>query len=886
MIVRAYRWVLRAYPKAFRDRFGEAMCAALVTDARAVRQHGRLRLSWFYLASFAQALAFGAFERFGIRSRHETYSRGRALSWATVDLTELRYLVRSLRSRGWSALATIALLSVAMALATVAFSLADSYLFNRSPYPDAHRLVELRGKNASGVCCYPIPADVVGSWRTQTDLLSAVHAYQMAPIMLSTNGVRSAMWTAAVTPGMLELLGAQTRWGRLLREDDVRPGATVAVVLSEDEARKRFGSPEDAIGKQVVGAPEPMTVVGIVTAAFKFIEPGISAWRATSIAAVGDSGSTNPYGQRNFAIAQAAPGVRTDGLNDRLQERLSSASGDYRSTTSWPIDPPLTLKSADAFVIGLVGAAWCLLLSAWTAVGGIEVAGTASRLRRLAIQLSLGAGRARLAIATSAEILFVFIVALAGAVVLSKLGFALVSANGTVMGLANFGSLRNIVDFDSRALIFLTAISAVCWLGTLFPVVMLSRRTDPIRVIGASNRALTGRAESMMRRGLTVVQVGLAVALMSFAALCIRTYVRLDTLDKGFDPRDLAFASWQSGTEGLTASDEAEAVLARLAARPDVESAAITGQDPFAMRHGMPFDVQFEGRPPGAWGARNFRTNQVRPGYFATMRLPILKGRDFDVTDPEEVVIVSEAFARRFSADSEIVGARVRLAEGQAWRTVLGVVSTVRHSGDGIASKTPQEYEVYLPFSRASASSRSASIVVRLRSHDANRNAKQVIRESIREVDSKALLSRLELMTDVFARQIATQRSMMHIATVFGVLSLVVAIAGLYAVMSALVTSRTREIGIRVALGATLQDVRGLVFGASLRLIALGAVLGACAAMVGAKYVSSVFYGVTIADPVTHISVAVILGVTAIVATWHPTRRASRIDPAITLRTE
>ena len=141
-------------------------------------------------------------------------------------------------------------------------------------------------------------------------------------------------------------------------------------------------------------------------------------------------------------------------------------------------------------------------------------------------------------------------------------------------------------------------------------------------------------------------------------------------------------------------------------------------------------------------------------------------------------------------------------------------------------------------------------------------------------------------MDDVFRRQIATQRSMMSIATIYGFLSLLVAMAGLYAVMASLVTARTREIGIRVALGATSLDVRRLVFGSSLRLIAAGAVLGVVAAILGAKYVSSLFYGVTIADPVTHLSVAALLTLTALVATWQPTRRAARIDPAITLRDE
>jgi predicted permease len=869
VIARVYRWLLRAYPRGFRRQFGEAMHAEFLADARASRDYGLPSALWFYAVSFAQALGFGALERFKL---------------ATIGVAELRYVFRSLRSRRWTALATITLLSVAMALATVAFSLADSYLFNRAPYPNAGRLVELRGKNANGVCCYPIPADVIGGWRTQTDLLSEVHVYQTGPVRLSINGVQSALWVSPVTPGMLEMLGARARWGRLLREDDVNAGATIAIVLGEEEARKQFGTAEDAIGKAIAGAPQPMTVVGVVPAAFRFIEPGIKAWRATSISAVGLSGATNSYGLRNFAIARMAPGLRAGDLNSRLAERLTSNSTaiDYRLTTSWPLDPPLTLKSADAFVMGLVGAAWCLLLAAWAAVGGIEVAGTSARLRRVAIQLSLGASRARLAIGASVEILLVYLAAITGAIVLSQVGLSLLSANGTVLGLSNFGSLRNIVDFDSRAVLFLAGISLISWLGTLVPVLLVSRRADPIRIIGKSSRSFAGGADSVMRRGLTVVQVGLAVALMSFAALCIRTYVRLDTLDKGFDPENLVVAKWQSGTKGMTANDEAEAVMARLSALREVESVALAGQDPFDMRHGMPFAVEFEGRPQGSWGYRNFRTNHVQPGYFATMRLPILRGRDFQATDSDDTVIVSEAFARKFSPDSEIVGARVRLVEGESWRLVLGVVANVRHSGDGIASRRPQEFEVYEPFTSTIAADRAANLIVRFRSP----NAKQVIREFIRDVDPKAFVFRLDLMTEIFGRQIAAQRSMMHIATVFGVLSLVVAIAGLFAVMSALVTARTREIGIRVALGATLKDVRALVFGASLRLIAAGAVIGVAVAIAGAKYVSSVFYGVTIADPITHLSVAALLGMTAVIATWQPTRRAARIDPAITLRDE
>jgi putative ABC transport system permease protein len=857
MRARLYRLLLRAYPPAFRDRFGDAMVQAFLQDERFARSRGWTRWVGFWAIGVILAIWFGLLERLRIRPRNDVR--------LVLDFGELGRSFRALRARKWSALASASLLSIALALATIAFALADSYLFHRLPYPDADRIVELRGTRPSGECCYPLSVETVAVLRGEPDAFSAVHAYLAEPIALSSNGSTSYLWIDRVTPGLLEMMGARPRWGRLFTEADARADAPAVVVLAEDLARKQFGDPHRAIGAMIAGAPEPLIVVGVVAQAFTGPTTTTRAWRASSLTAIGPMGAVGQNGARNFALAL----------------RPAGATRATAGVVTYPLEPALSLKTADAFVMGLVGAAWCLLLAAWAAVAGIEVSGAMTRLRRQAIQLALGASRGRLALGVSVELLSVCVVALGIAVWLSQAGLALLKANYADIGLRGFTSLRNIVDLDARALTFMAIVAFAFWLATLIPVLMLTRQTRPLRFLSQARSTAGGRA-STVRQALTVAQVGLSVALLSFAVLCIRTYVSLETLDKGFDPHNLAFAIWNPAIKGASARVEVDAVIERLRARPDVERVVRSAQDPFRMRHGMPFAVEIEGRSRGAWGQPNLRTNLVQSGYFETMKLPIIRGRPFDSGEPETSVIVSQAFAQKFSPDAEILGARVRLGADEPWRQVVGVVPRVRHQADGIASKDQQEYEVYRPLTPAATDAlRVAYMVVRLHAP----NPRAVIQEAIRDVDPKAN-SRVEVMDDVFARQIAAQRSMMSIATIYGTLSLFVAMAGLYAVMSSLVTARTREIGIRVALGGTVRDVRRLVFGSSLRLIAAGAIGGIVASMAGAKYVSSLFYGVTITDPVTHVSVAALLVLAALVATWHPTRRAARIDPAITLRAE
>ena len=464
MSARLYSLLLRAYPASFRARFGDAMAVAFLQDERLARTRGWMRWVAFWTTAFVQAVWFGMLKRLNIRPRSEGRLARRRGGHRLLpfDFGELRLALRSLRARRWSALASVSLLSIALALATIAFSLADSYLFHRLPYPNADRLVELRGVNRTGTCCYPLAVETVAAWRSQPDVFAAVHANLAGPIAISTGGSTSYLWIDRVTPGLLEMLGARARWGRLFTEADVRADAPAVVVLSEELARKQFGEPYRAIGAMVAGAPEPLTVVGVVPSDFTGPTTTTRAWRASTMAAIGPMGVNGPYGIRSFPLALLPLGTTTASLNQFLRERSAGVE-------AYPLEPALSLKTADAFVLGLVSAAWCLLLAAWAAVAGIEVSGIAVRLRRQAIQLALGASRVRLAFGLSLEMLAVFVLAIGVAVWLSHVGLAILTANSVQIGLQGLTSLRNVVDFDSRAITFMVVVAAVSWVAALPP---------------------------------------------------------------------------------------------------------------------------------------------------------------------------------------------------------------------------------------------------------------------------------------------------------------------------------------------------------------------------------------------------------------------------------
>jgi putative ABC transport system permease protein len=858
------------------------MTRAFLADEEAARSRGVLSWIGFWLVSAAQAAWFGCLARVGHRATVIGASAPRLTGrWWELEAGDVSRALKAIRARRWQAVASVALLTSGLAVATMAFSLADSMVFHRLPYPQAHRLVEFRGARAAGGGSRVLPPEVAREWRKHSDLFSAVHAYDESAIELVSEGRPAYLWTATITPGLLEMLGARPLWGRTLVETDALSGAESVVVISEDLARRRFGESRDAIGKVMPAVAGPMTVVGIMPGEFMFPRSAIRAWRAGAFAAIGAGSSS----QRIRTLAQMAPGLSIDQLNRQLTERSPVIS--QIAPSPWPyitqatpgIAEILSDRRDSTFVLSLTGVAWALLLAAWAAVAGIELAGAATRSRRYAIQLALGATRARLAAGLCAEAIVLFSISTLAAALVSRAGVSVLSANLAEIGV-NGSFLTNAVDLDVRALLFLSSASVILWLAALVPVLTLAGRSQPIEVLRRDPRAGAIGRVSLLRRGFSVFHVALAVALLVFAMLCVRTYTSLAGIDKGFDPRNVAIAVWSVRTPRPSLAAEADALAERLRARPEIEGVVRNGQDPFSMQGGMPVVVEIDGRPRPASGI-NLRVNRVRPEYFELMRLPLSRGRLFRHDESPDSVIVSDSFVERFSPAAEILGTRVRLDASGRWRHVVGVVPRVRHQDDGLVSTRPREHEIYEPIANEPESISVAFLLIRFRAADPRR----LIEEAVRAADPRAAY-RVDLLDEMFSRQLTRQRSMMQIASVFGGLALMIAMAGIYAVMASMVTARTREIGIRVALGATGRDIRDLVLGSTLRLVIVGVALGLLGVVAGARLVSSLFYGVTARDPLTYAVVAALLATTALVATSRPLRRARRVDPALTLREE
>jgi hypothetical protein len=373
--------------------------------------------------------------------------------------------------------------------------------------------------------------------------------------------------------------------------------------------------------------------------------------------------------------------------------------------------------------------------------------------------------------------------------------------------------------------------------------------------------------------------VALAVMLVAFAILSTRTYQSLARIDKGFDTSGVAVVVWAPRTARATLGAEADQLVDRLRGRPEIEAISRSTQDPFSPGGAMPVAFQIDGRPSPERQTIILPIG-VPPEYFSTMRLPMVSGRLFAANESPTSVIVSDAFSRRFWPDGQVVGSRFRLDAKEPWREVVGVVPHVRHSQDGIGTPYPAAYETYQPLS-VSAPPRSALFVARLRSPEARRT----IEAEIRAVDPRTAL-RIDWMDRVYERQISPQRNMMMIAGSLATIALVIAMAGLGAVLASLVTARTREIGIRMALGASRGRVAWLVLGSASRLTLAGLALGCIMAATASRWVSTLFYGVTTSDPLTYAAVGAMIALVATLATWTSVRRATRVDPATALRAE
>jgi putative ABC transport system permease protein len=806
---------------------------------------------------------------------------------------DLRRAWRNVRSRGWRPVLAVGLLAVALAANTLIFAAADSLVFHRAPYRDLEQLVEIRQRDTrtgEPGGSYLSPA-LLDEWRNQRDLLSGVEGHLSKIIFLSGAGEPAMAQAADVTVGLIKLLGARPRWGRDFVEDDARQTSPQPALIEETLAIEQFGDAARAVGQTLQTTAEPLVVVGVMPASFRYPDGTVRIWRALDPRGPLAEGSVGVS-----SIARLARGTDLKRVAPVMVQR-SAAVGQAAGAAEGYSATPSALRNAQGaldqrrMLLVLIGAALSVLLIACANVAGLELASAVGRARTYAIELAVGASRASLIRSALIEGAFLAGAAAILAAVLSRAGAKALVAFFPPYLLA--GS-ANPIDIDERALLFMVAIAALAWALSALPTAAFAGRANLLDLLKLEGTSVaTSRGGTRLRRALTVAQVAFAVLLLVGTVLYVRSYISLLRLDKGFDSGGVVSISLTIPPQAFGTAGErrvlAEALLARIRARPGVVAAFEGSPPPSTGNMASTLDqIEVDDRGPAPANLM-FPKLPVEPDYFMVLRIPLLRGRMFEAGEPPTSVIISEALAARLWPGQDAVGHRFRESPQAPWYSVIGVAGHVRLTEDGTTGPN-RHFQLYVakqppppprPAAPAQAGRRGPLPSYRFMTITGrvdSRSRAGDLYQTVRGVDPRNIL-KLQFVDDIYADQFADRLLAARLIGGFGVLAFLVATAGIYSLMAFLVASRAREMGIRVALGASGRDIRRLVLGSSLRLVVAGAAIGIASALVVSRWVASQLFGVRPTDPLTLTAVTFgVIGV-ALLATWHPARQAARVDP-------
>jgi predicted permease len=807
----------------------------------------------------------------------------------SVIVQELVYAARSLRKSVSFSAAALFTLALGISSTTAIFSVVESVLLAPLPFPTADRIVvpESRNMKTGDTCSCIAYADFM-DWR-DNHVFDKVAVFQTTQMDLTGPDEPVRVSAAAVGPQFFGALGVAAAMGRTLQSADYPVDAPRAIVISDRFWRTQFGGRSDIVGLQVEVSGIKRPIVGVMPPQTRW-PTGVDLWVPMRFTTEQD-----PDLQRrdNFifeGIARLAAGATLETTRARmatLAERVAAANPQIRKdVTNQPtpvLESALGRTTPRALWI-LLAAVGLLLLIGCVNVANLQLARGAARERELAVRTALGASRFRLIRQMLIE--SVVLAAFAGA-------FALVIAHWMVKLIVAVAP-RDVPRIETAtlnmpALAFALGVSAaVALLFGLVPAIHAAR-SDPHLALGdGGTRASTGRGGARTRRTLVTVELALSVVLLIGAGLAIRSITRLRHVDTGFDRHNVLTAS--IALPGVRFDSKAKVVSFiyqlrdRLAAAPGVEAVGIASASPLG---GGGFylgrSMVAEGRPVSTATEVSINWNVTTPGYFAALRVPMLRGRDFTVRDDTAsapVMIVNETFAKTMFPNEDALGKRAMSSRDEkVYREIVGIVRDVKYYGASDSTRSL----VWVPYAQNNAWHQG---IITLRTRGNPLNALPTVRAELRSMDRGVALANIATMDDAMSRSMAGDRLLAVLLGAFASLALVLAAVGIFGVLSYMIERRTHELGIRVALGAQRADVVRLVARETIPMVGAGVAIGLVAAAGLTRFLRSMLYQVAATDPLTFAGVAVVLAVVAIIAALVPARRAARVDPVIALRAE
>jgi putative ABC transport system permease protein len=796
-----------------------------------------------------------------------------------VWFDDVRYASRLLsRSPGFSVVAVLTL-ALGIGANTAVFSLVEGLYLRFLPFPHAERLVMIQavhGSSGDG----GVGSDNFDEWRAGNTVFETMALTQFAQGNFSGPdfGEPERITGAAVSAEFFPLLGVQPELGRWFQPEEQKPGHDNVLILSHTLWQRRFAGRTDIIGRTAVLDGRVCSVAGVMPAAFRFNEGHRSEYWTPLVRQ--DSGrAIHMYS----AYARLKPGVTVDQAQARMSAIARRQELDYADNLGWTVRvvgmrAMLLQVGPLAIFFGVVAV---VLLIACANVANLLLARAAGRDRETTVRLALGATRFRLIRLQLAESL---LIAAGGTACGMLFAFWVIDYFAAVA--PDWLELRSVVVLDAGVFVFCGAVAALAGLLTGVVPAWQSSRTD----IGASMRdegggmsAGTGVSRSL--NVLVVCQIALCTVLLVAAGLLSRSFLRLLRVDPGVRTSDVvSFRMELPGAKyprGAQIAGFYRDLVEKVGHLPGVISAGAADAIPLAGVESSG-DIEIEGVPrPRDWTDMSAAYREVTPGYFRTLGIPLLRGRDFTAADrpgSQPVIIVNEKLVESWFNGREPIGSRIRLGRDGPWQTIVGVVGNVLHAG----MDKPPEAETYTPHSQ----SPSAEMFLVVRTAVPPASVVSAVRRQIGALDRDLPVSQVQTMSEAVSESLGLQRQMATVVSFSGMMALFMAALGLGGVMWRRVAQRTREIGIRAALGADRADLVRMIVMRGLVLTTTGLALGLGGAFAAAAGLSSFLFGVSPRDTTVFAGVAILLLLVSLATSYGPARRASRVDPLVALRHE
>jgi predicted permease len=799
---------------------------------------------------------------------------------------EVRLAVRALRRAPGFSLIVIATLAIGIGANTAIFSVVNAVLLRPFAFEDPDRLVVIWESRASAGenVMFASPPNYA-DWRTRTGSFESMAAFAPRSYNVADDIDTQRVQGAQVSASLFPTLGVTPALGRVFTERDDQPGAPAVVILSWGLWQSRYGADPAIVGRSIRIADAPHEIIGVMPLEFDFPPPIDLEGRTfprrnelwTPLAM--DLQALPRSAHFLTVIARLAAGVSAQAASAEMASVAARLEGEFPETNGeWtarvvPFDRVVVGDLRTALLI-LLGAVSVVLLIACANLANVMLARASDRQREYAIRAALGAGRVRL---VRQSILESQVLALVGGLAGLALAFAL---TGLLIRLAPAGVPR-LAQTRIDVIVALYAFGVSVVTGALFGLAPATRAfsADLAKLLKQGQRATSARRPGL-RGALVIAEVAMALILLAGAGLLFRSFIALRGVETGVTAQNVLTMRMSAPesryADAASLAEVYRSLEERIGALPGVEAAGFTLDVPLASDHqGTRLDI--EGEPPAtAEDPRSVHFSVASPGYFRAMGVPVTAGRGFDSrdgADAELVVLINDALAQRFFPGQDPVGRRIILGGP---RRIIGVIGNVRLETMA-ADPGPA---MILP--HAQIPERSLSLVVRTRGEPVSMIGP--VRDAIRSVDRGIPLYDVKTMEQVLADSVAQPRFSSLLLLVFSAIALALATVGIYGVISYTVTQRSREIGLRIALGARAVDVVRMVIGNGLALVATGMLIGIGLGLVLSRTMASMLHGTAPGDPFTFVAVSAFLLLVSILACWIPAHRASRLDPLRALR--